>query len=356
MTATTAPTIPQHRRFGPRFAVRAYDLGPRCDTFLVVAIASVLGNRLFLIITGYPQVGNGTLHISHAIWGALMLAAAVIMSISFLGPFTRKVVAVLGGAGFGWFIDELGKFITRDVNYFFEPTFALIYMTFIALFLVFRALQRRTFRTDEGLLNALEAVKAAALGQLDEASRRRALSGLDATDESTGFAADVRTLLANAPSVPDRKESAATRATREMRRHYLALTARPGFVLVLDVFFTILAVVAVITVVGLAFDGPGVVTFNEWASLISSMIANACIIVGVVLVRRHERMRAYQWFDRGLLITIFVTQVFVFAEEQLGGTVGLVITLVVWVLLRGAMRAESDRQEIDELEREGAPT
>jgi cytochrome c oxidase subunit IV len=199
-------------------------------------------------------------------------------------------------------------------------------------------------------------VKSAALGQLDDASRRRALNGLEATNEDSGFAADVRTLLANAPSVPDRKESTATRAARELRRHYLALTARPGFVLTLDVFFTILAVGAILTVLGFVFDGPGVVTFDEWAALISSMVANACIIVGVFLLRRHERMRAYRWFDRGLLISIFVTQVFVFAEEQLGGTVGLVVVLVIWVLLRGAMRAESDRLEMEGLEREeGAP-
>ena len=48
--------------------------------------ASVIGNRVFLIITGYPQLGNGTLHISHAIWGASMMAVAIIFAISFLAP------------------------------------------------------------------------------------------------------------------------------------------------------------------------------------------------------------------------------------------------------------------------------
>jgi len=353
MTATTV-TAPTRRRTGPRFAVRALDIGPRCDTFLVVAVASVLGNRLFLVITGYPQLGNSTLHISHAIWGALMMAVAVILSISFLGPFTRKIVAVLGGAGFGWFIDELGKFITRDVDYFYQPTFALIYMTFVAMYLVFRALQRRRYSPDEGMLNALEAVKSAALGQLDEPSRREALALLDATNERTGFAAEVRELLANAPALPPRRPSIFDRSASAIRAWYLRLTESPRFVAVLDVFFTVVAVGALLSVAWIVSDGPGVIGLDEWAALISSLVSTTCILIGVVLLRRKEKLRAYRWFDRGLLITIFVTQIFVFADAQLGGTVGLIFVLAIWILLRGAMRAETERQALEATE--GAPS
>ena len=126
----------------PKFSLRSVDVAQRLDTFLVCAIAAVLGNRFFLILTGYPQLGNGTLHISHAIWGALMMAIAIIFAISYLPPFTRTFVAFLGGAGFGWFIDELGKFITRDVNYFFEPTIALIYIVFVVMYFAFRSVER----------------------------------------------------------------------------------------------------------------------------------------------------------------------------------------------------------------------
>jgi hypothetical protein len=118
-----------------RFALRSVDLSRRLETFLVCAVLSVLGNRVFLIITGYPQLGNGTLHISHAIWGAAMMGIAIIVAVSYLPPKTRGFVAFLGGAGFGWFIDELGKFITRDVDYFYRPTFALIYIVFVVIFL-----------------------------------------------------------------------------------------------------------------------------------------------------------------------------------------------------------------------------
>lgn len=42
----------------------------------------------------------------------------------------QRLCALIGGIGFGLFIDELGKFITRDNNYFFQPTIGLIYAVF----------------------------------------------------------------------------------------------------------------------------------------------------------------------------------------------------------------------------------
>jgi hypothetical protein len=141
-------------------------LSRNLDTFLACGVAGVLGNRFFLVLTGYPQVGNGTLHISHAIWGGLMMVVAIGAALSFIAPGVRTFVAILGGAGLGWFVDELGKFITKDVNYFFRPTLALIYVIFVTLYLLSRVLRRRHFDADEGLLNALEAVKAAVIGDL----------------------------------------------------------------------------------------------------------------------------------------------------------------------------------------------
>src|SRR5215468_10013779 len=124
----------------PRFAFRSAEAGHRLDLFLVCAVASVIGNRVFLIITGYPQLGNGTLHISHAIWGALMMAVAIIFSISFLAPNNRT------------------------------------YFVFITMYLVFRGIQRRDYSPDEAVLNGLEAVKSAAIGELSEARRTAAVA------------------------------------------------------------------------------------------------------------------------------------------------------------------------------------
>ena len=73
-----------------------------------------------------------------------MMAIAIIFAISFLPPINRRSSRSSAGAGFGWFIDELGKFITRDVNYFFQPTIALIYIMFIVMYSCSARIQRAT--------------------------------------------------------------------------------------------------------------------------------------------------------------------------------------------------------------------
>ena len=46
---------------------------------LVAFAVTVIGIRVFLEATGYPQIGNSVLHIAHAIWGGLLLFIAVIL-------------------------------------------------------------------------------------------------------------------------------------------------------------------------------------------------------------------------------------------------------------------------------------
>src|SRR5688572_15488563 len=104
------------RRKAKRFRGRNYTLGAQLDTFLVCAASGVVINRLFLIITGYPQIGGrepDAIHISHAIYGPFAMMVAIALAIAFLNPTMRWVLAIVGGLGFGWFVDELGKFVSN---------------------------------------------------------------------------------------------------------------------------------------------------------------------------------------------------------------------------------------------------
>jgi hypothetical protein len=328
-----------------RFSLRSVDVARRLDTFLVCAIASVLGNRFFLILTGYPQLGNGTLHISHAIWGALMMAIAIIFAISYLPPFTRTFVAFLGGAGFGWFIDELGKFITRDVNYFFEPTIALIYIVFVVMYLAFRSVELRAFRPDEALLNAIESLKSASLGRLDDHQRREAIALLDSTGADDALATDVRGLLVDMTTPTAHAPGWFARTAARLRARYLRFTDSREFVVVVDGVLLLIALLKVVDAVAFALDGKGIRGFAEWSSVVSSLVAGSLIVVGAIMLPR-SRVAALRWFDRGLLVEILVTQVFIFNQHQLGGLLGLVWTIAAWLLVRSAMRAERERASL----------
>src|SRR5438034_6470211 len=103
------------------------------DTVLVCAVLTILIVRTQLYLTNYPQLGGHGLHIAHLLYGGIIMVIAIGMLLTYLGRSVRHSAAVLGGIGFGFFIDELGKFITSDNNYLYKPAAAIVYMIFIGL-------------------------------------------------------------------------------------------------------------------------------------------------------------------------------------------------------------------------------
>ena len=48
-----------------------------------------------------------------------------------------------------------------------------------------------------------------------------------------------------------------------------------------------------------------------------------------------------------ILVQIFVTQVFEFAQEQLAGVFGLAFNLLLWVAIRSMIRAEVEQELVE---------
>jgi len=173
---------------------------------------SVLLTRLYLGMSGYPRIGNGPLHVAHLLWGGLLMLAALVVLLSVLGKRTKRWAAVLGGLGFGLFVDELGKFVTADNDYFFQPTIALIYVVFIVLFLVFRAIERRSLSPDELLVNAADMLREVVLGGATRAEVVRARRLLDRSGSEGALADGLRQAIVGATRAPEQVSQIATAA------------------------------------------------------------------------------------------------------------------------------------------------
>jgi len=113
--------------------------------FLMVSSfgVSVVGTRVYLEATGYPQIGSGVLHIAHVLWGGLLLFLSICIFLTYGNRWKYSIGAVLGGAGAGLFIDEVGKFITQSNDYFFPFAAPIIYGFFLLTAFVYLQIKRR---------------------------------------------------------------------------------------------------------------------------------------------------------------------------------------------------------------------
>src|SRR5262249_33515531 len=151
---------------------------------------------------------------------------------------------------------------------------------------------------------------------LNEPRRVAALSLLDRTAADDPVARQVRTLLSDETGLPTPRPNRFERAGRDARDWYLGLTQRRWFTRAVTWWFVVVGSARFVVAVALSLDHRGIHGLEEWATVISSGLSGALFIVGVVRLR-HHRLSAYHWFERGILVQIFITQVFEFGQEQL---------------------------------------
>ena len=110
-------------------------LRPGADRRLLLVVASfgvsVVVTRAFLGATGYPRIGSGEFHIAHVLVGGALLFAGGLIALISADHRAGDGAAILIGAGVGLFIDEVGKFITSNNDYFFPIAAPIIYAVFM---------------------------------------------------------------------------------------------------------------------------------------------------------------------------------------------------------------------------------
>jgi len=142
--------------------------------------ASVALTRLFLELTGYPQLGGSQLHIAHVLWGGLLLFVAALLPLIYANRWVYDFGALLAGIGVGLFIDEVGKFITQSNDYFFPAAAPIVYTFFLLTVLLYYRVRRPVSNDPrEQLYRALEAMEEVLDHDLDRRERAELEDSLD---------------------------------------------------------------------------------------------------------------------------------------------------------------------------------
>jgi len=324
--------------------MRNADAALLLESFFIAAVVSFLAIRAFLAVTGYPQLGASGIHIAHLLWGGLLMLTALMLLLAYLDRSTQHVAAVVAGLGFGTFVDEIGKFVTADNDYFFRPAVAVIYVTFVATFLATRTLiGRRTLRPNEALANALALLGSTLDRPIEPDDRARIHRLLRQADPESELTVLLRRYVAGLPGIPD-TESPIERIRRGLGDAYRAVMANPWSerALVVGVIaYTAFAVLGVLVVTKEA-PAPGAPETSAAATVaqLVSTLAGAVLVARGILSLHASHADAYRWLMRGLLVWILITQVFVFYSSQLAGLGGLAVDLVAYGSLRFALARE----------------
>ncbi|MFP5346057.1 MAG: zf-HC2 domain-containing protein [Actinomycetes bacterium] len=368
------------RRLTRRF-VRRLDAERYMRLMLIGFAGTLLGTRAYLALTGYPQIGGGVLHIAHALWGGLLLMVAALVPLLAANRSALVWSALVTGVGAGLFVDEVGKFITADNDYFFPAAAPIAYGVFLlCLWVYLRARRRRDLTPRAQLYAAVELLTDALDHDLSPSERvdlERHLRAAAHQAQSDELARLADTLLdLTQPGVlpvtsddPGLLRRLGGRLRASVDRLFSDRRLQQTLVAALTLL-GLLAVSDLVIIVAIAIDladrssGNVVRVANRFARveiadergvLLLLVRAGLDVLVGVTLLvaawllsRQHQhapqRRRALGLAQGGLLTSVTVVNLLVFYLEQFVAAVFAVVQLTV---LYGVQRYQRrlDRRE-----------
>lgn len=143
------------------------------DLVLIVMIAALLTllvTRFFLQLFGWPTISFGVWHIAHVLWGGLLMILGAIFLLTNYGEKNRQISAIVIGAGWGLFIDEIGKYLTKNNDYWFQPAIIFIYISFILLFLAYRHFIKQKNKNNKNLYEIIDQLEV--MAQKDDVNQK----------------------------------------------------------------------------------------------------------------------------------------------------------------------------------------
>lgn len=325
--------------------LRNAQAGALVEAFVVIGILTILVTRAYLHVTGYPQIGGGTLHIAHALWGGLGMVIALVVVFSFFGALPRMVAVVAGGIGFGLFLDEVGKFITRANDYFFQPSVAIMYVVVVALLLLNRWINDARRRTPtEDLVNAAHTAASGLVRGLTPRQRDRAswqLRRAAAENADAAVIASVESLLSRCTTRRPAWGDAVSDRLRRLGAMFDSTRMVWIAALMLAMYSTLGVVSAIVTLADDLEGGTGT-DITTIGQMCGSTVAFVLCWTAIARLRGTS-IWPLRMLRAAALVTILLTEVFNFVVEEFGALVNVAVGLVALVVFsRRITTLESD--------------
>ena len=318
----------------------------RAEQYVLITLFSfavtVIMTRLFLELTGYPQLGGGGLHIAHVLWGGLLLFAGSLLPLILANREVYVLGALSSGIGVGLFIDEVGKFITATNDYFYPAAAPIIYVFFLLTVLVYTHVRRPPSRDARAeLYRSLEALSEVLDHDLqprerdDLEERLRQVERVAEHPEQARLASALREFVA-ADSIRVAKETPGW--WRAWQARVAAFEARwvrqLRLRVVLAVGLAITGVVALMSLIPVAFVVLGLLTAEVritpelvWLILRLALAAVVGIplVAGALLLVAGRDRRGIEWGAFGLIFSLTVVHILNFYVEQFQAVISAMI-------------------------------
>ena len=274
------------------------------------------------------------------------------ISYVFYGGQAKKLSAIVFGVGLGWFVDEIGKYLTKDNDYFFQPAFSLIYIFFIILFLIYRYLEKSVPKDPKAILfQVMDKLEELSEDDLEKSEKIVLLKELKEVqkkgDEKTkSLAFELGHLIERVVPIEDRADGWMVRFWQTIRRFSYQKVFRRKWVLrillVLAVVYAISGMIDSVYILGRfkenrIFD----LWYGDWELLnktdlriftikaLSDGLTSLLFAGGIYWLWRGKKTRGFSFFQYGMLVNIFLTSVFKFYFEQFSGVLGVAVSIVV---------------------------
>lgn len=325
--------------------------------FLIWALISLFGIRLFLIIFNYPTVGRGNWHIAHVLWGGVFMLLGIIFFLIFYGRSAFRYASIFSGIGWGLFIDEIGKYLTRDNNYWFRPAIIFIYISFVLLFFLYRILERTSSPNRSSQWHELfESCEELANNDLELSEKKDILhkikiyNSLSLSPNEKKLLLDLRTLVISTPAKKDKYQFSFSKfIATSLKITYNRIFRK-------KLIFNALFIYSLWYIGDKFVDTTKIFFYSDKLALLQNyyshydffsqtdvyMITMKFIVEIVVAIfyltglffwinkKSLKGIHFYQW---GLLINIFLGSIFKFYFEQFSAVFSLILALIVWTWL-----------------------